>query len=153
MAPRLFRYFRGRGCHPATAEDLCQEVMLAVYRHSAQIRDHELFLPWFYRIAHNELLQHYERETRQPKAVQMADAALENVREPSSDPLLALQFAEWMRFLEPEERNLMVLRYVEGREFHEIAEESDLPQGTAQWKIFQATRKLMARFGRKAANP
>jgi RNA polymerase sigma-70 factor (ECF subfamily) len=62
------------------------------------------------------------------------------------DPLLSAQFAEWMAFLEEDEREIMMLRYIDELEYHEIAELLGLPQGTVQWKIFNAKKKLAARF-------
>ena len=41
----------------------------------------------------------------------------------------------------------MMLRYIEGLEYHEIAAVLDLPIGTVQWKIHNSKKKLAARFG------
>ena len=65
VAPRLLRYFRARGCEPALAEDLTQEVMISVYKHHDALRDASLFQPWVFRIARNTLLQYLRGQTRQ----------------------------------------------------------------------------------------
>jgi RNA polymerase sigma-70 factor (ECF subfamily) len=145
-APRIFCYFRARGCDAALAEDLTQNVMITVFRHANTLRERDLFQPWLYRIAKNELLQHIRRRGRQPETVPM-DPAFEETGAPAPDPLLPAQFAEWMQFLEPDERRIMMLRFVESLEYHEIAEVLELPTGTVQWKVFQAKKKLAARFG------
>jgi RNA polymerase sigma-70 factor (ECF subfamily) len=116
MARRLISYFRMRGCDQSLAEDLTQEVMLAVYRQVGQLRDPESFLPWFYRIARNSLLQHFRHQGRQPQEAELADMPL-----PEGDPLASLQFVQWMQALDPDERELMRLRYIEGFEYHEIS--------------------------------
>ena len=51
-----------------------------------------------------------------------------------------------MRFLGEDEREIMMLRYIDELEYHEISELVGLPQGTVQWKIFNAKKKLAARF-------
>jgi RNA polymerase sigma-70 factor (ECF subfamily) len=145
MAPRVLGYFRVRGCEPALAEDLTQEVMLAVYRQSRQLNNSESFRPWLFKIARNALLQDRRKRTRQPQAVDLEDVAL-----PESDPLASLQFAQWMKALDAEERELIRLRYVEGLEYHQIAELLRMPLGTVQWKVFQSKKKLAARFGAAA---
>ena len=58
-----------------------------------------------------------------------------------------LQFAQWMAALDAEERQIMMLRYVEELEYHDIAEVLGLPLGTVQWKIFNSKKKLARRFG------
>ena len=55
-----------------------------------------------------------------------------------------------MAWLNPEERQIMMLRYVDDLEHHEIAAVLGLPLGTVQWKVFQTTRKLAAHFGKGA---
>lgn len=145
MAPRLIAWYRVRGCGKELAEDLTQEVMLAVFRQARHLRNPELFRPWLYRIVKNALLQHVRRngrrvETVELKAVEAGAAAKQQ------DPLLPAQFAEWMAFLEEDEREIMMLRYIDELEYHEIAEIVELPQGTVQWKIFNAKKKLAARF-------
>lgn len=146
MAPRLVCYFRARGCQLSLAEDLTQDVMLIVYNQSHTLRNRELFRPWLFKIAKNTLLQHLRREGRQVETIEL-DARLQESAKTSADPLTASHFAEWMASLDPNERELMMLRYVEGFEYHEIAAMLGLPIGTVQWKVFQSKRKLAARFG------
>lgn len=143
-APRVFAFFRTRGCDPTLAEDLTQDVMLTVFRQAKTLRDKELFRPWLYRIARNVLLQHVRTRGRRIETVHMDDIEAESAYRP--DPLLPSQFQEWMAALEPDERQIMMLRYIEELEYHEIAEALDLPLGTVQWKIFHSKKKLAAKF-------
>jgi RNA polymerase sigma-70 factor, ECF subfamily len=145
VAPRLIAWYRVRGCGKELAEDLTQEVMLAVFRQAGHLRNPDLFRPWLYRIVKNALLQHVRRKARRVETVELKNAeAGSPAKQP--DPLLTAQFAEWMAFLEEGEREIMMLRYIDELEYHEIAELVGLPQGTVQWKIFNAKKKLAARF-------
>jgi DNA-directed RNA polymerase specialized sigma24 family protein len=47
-----------------------------------------------------------------------------------------------MTFLDARERELMILRFVEDWEYHEIAAAQATPIGTIQWRIFNSKRKL-----------
>lgn len=145
LAPRLVAWYRVRGCDKALAEDLTQEVMLAVFRQARNLRSADLFRPWLYRIVKNALLQHVRRNGRRIETVEL-NAAEAGSPGKQADPLLPAQFAEWMAFLDEEEREIMMLRYVDELEYHEIARTLDMPQGTVQWKIFNAKKKLAARF-------
>jgi DNA-directed RNA polymerase specialized sigma24 family protein len=54
----------------------------------------------------------------------------------------AFEFRDWMAFLEPRERDFMMLRFVEDWEYHEIAAARGTPIGTVQWRIFNSKKKL-----------
>jgi RNA polymerase sigma factor (sigma-70 family) len=75
------------------------------------------------------------------------EAAVWQVESRSPDPLRGLQFSQWMAELDGDERQIMVLRYVEEMEYHDIAEALGIPLGTVQWKIFNSKKKLTRRFG------
>jgi RNA polymerase sigma-70 factor (ECF subfamily) len=142
LAPRMIAYFRVRRCEASLAEDLTQEVMLAMYRQIGQLKDVAAFQPWLFRIARNCLLQHFRRQDRQPQEVE-----IQEVSQPEADPLAAFEFAQWMRALDLDERELVRLRYIEGLEYHEISSVTSTPMGTVQWKIFSIKKKLAAIFG------
>ena len=47
-----------------------------------------------------------------------------------------------MKFLDPQEREAMTLRFVEDWEYHEIAAAKAIPIGTVQWRVFNSKKKL-----------
>jgi RNA polymerase sigma-70 factor (ECF subfamily) len=149
IAPRLITYFRAHGCGVELAEDLTQEVMLAVYLHAGKLRQEELFLRWTYRIARNAIRRHVRDSSRRITTVE-SDRDAESICDRDADPVLHRQFVEWMEWLNSDEREIMMLRYVDDLEHHEIAAVLGMPQGTVQWKIFHAKRKLAAHFGKGA---
>jgi RNA polymerase sigma-70 factor (ECF subfamily) len=146
LMPRMITYFRVRGCVREVAEDLSQEVMLTAYTQSSNLRSRALFRPWLYKVARNTFLQWLRHNSREVETVEL-DAALREPESRSLDPFRALQFAQWMAALDSEERQIMMLRYVEELEYHDIAEVLGLPLGTVQWKIFNSKKKLARRFG------
>jgi RNA polymerase sigma-70 factor (ECF subfamily) len=148
MAPRVMAFFRARGCDPQMAQDLAQEVMLKVHEQSAALRQKEAFRAWLFRIVRNEWLQQLRRSVRSIPTVRLNLDEHEN-RAEDRDPLAGARFLEWMQVLEPDEREIMTFRYVDGLEYHEIAEAMEMPTGTVQWKVFHSKKKLAARFGRR----
>ena len=146
LAPRLLAYFRVRGCGVELSQDLVQEVLLSVYRNAGKLRGKELFWAWLYRVAANAHRRYLRDVSRRPNTVPCG-RELESLQDEADDPLLHSQFVEWMAWLNPEERQVMMLRYVDELEYHEIAAALDLPTGTVQWRVFHAKRKLAARFG------
>jgi RNA polymerase sigma-70 factor (ECF subfamily) len=143
FSPQLVAFYRGRGCDLALAEDLAQEVMLTVYRKSAQIRDRALFRAWLFKIARNALCRHYGKQTREVETVDLADAT-DRLADPrhkrAGTP--AFEFLHWMAFLDSREREVMTLRFVEQWEYHEIADAQAIPIGTVQWRVVNAKKKL-----------
>jgi RNA polymerase sigma-70 factor (ECF subfamily) len=146
LSPCVFRFFIGRSCERSVAEELMQDVMLAVYRQSRQLRDPELFRPWMFKIALNAWRKHLRQIDRRVVTTDF-DTASEHVAAPAPDPLVRSYFRQWMEWLDPDERELITLRHVDGMEYHEIAAVLGLPTGTVQWRLFHTRRKLAARFG------
>jgi RNA polymerase sigma-70 factor (ECF subfamily) len=144
--PRLVAYYRARNCDSGLSEDLAQPVMLTVYRKAGQIRDRALFRAWLFRIAHNALCRHYGRHAREVETVHVEDAVnrLASVSTQPGPP--AFEFMHWMEFLNPREREVMKLRFIEQWEYHEIAAARDMPIGTVQWLVFNAKKKLAPRL-------
>jgi RNA polymerase sigma-70 factor (ECF subfamily) len=142
FTPRLVAFYRVRNCDPGLSEDLAQQVMLTVYRKAAQIRDRALFRAWLFRIAHNALCRHYGQQSREVETVNVEDSVdrLAGVSAKPGPP--AFEFMHWMGFLNPREREVMTLRFIEQWEYHEIAAAKDIPIGTVQWIVFNAKKKL-----------
>jgi RNA polymerase sigma-70 factor (ECF subfamily) len=146
FTPRLLAFYRARNCDPGLAEDLAQLVMLTVYRKAGQIRDRALFRAWLFRIAHNALCRHYGKQAREVETVHVEDSVdrLTGVSAEPGSP--AFEFMHWMDFLNPRERDVMTLRFVEQWEYHEIATARDMPIGTVQWIVFNSKKKLAPRL-------
>jgi RNA polymerase sigma factor (sigma-70 family) len=146
FTPRLVAFYRARNCDPGLSEDLAQLVMLAVYRKAGQIRDRALFRAWLFRIAHHALCRHYGKQAREIETVYVEDS-VDRLASVSAEPgPPAFEFMDWMGFLNPREREVMTLRFVEQWEYHEIAAARHMPIGTVQWIVFNAKKKLAPRL-------
>ena len=141
FSPQLVAFFRARGCQ--VAEDLAQEVMLAVYRKAGQLRDRALFRAWLFKIARHALCRHYEKQTREVDTIDLADVAdtlAAAIHSPAGTH--GFEFYNWISVLDTREREALTLRYIEQWEYHEIAAAQDVPIGTVQWRVFSAKKKL-----------
>lgn len=144
FSPQLVAFFRRRGHESGIAEDLTQEVMFTVYRKAGQLRDHKLFRAWLFKVARNAACRHYAQRSRQVPTVDLADAN-DLLAAPSRSPFgPASEFRDWMQLLDAQERETMLLRFVEEWEYHEIAAAQAIPIGTVQWRVFNSKKKLAA---------
>ena len=152
LTPQLVAFFRSRGGE-AAAEDLAQEVMLIVYRKAGQVRDRALFRAWVFTIARNALCRHWGQRAREVETVDLAEVPERFVasnKQPSGTP--AFEFHRWMAFLDSQEREALTLRFIDECEYHEIAAAQTIPIGTAQWRVFNAKKKLAPHLKRIEIN-
>ena len=144
LCVRLRRYFLLRGLDAATAEDLTQNVFVKVYQQAGELREAERFYGWLFAIARNEMVSYWRRE--QPRLELVEHEALSGLRADSlttePDVIPAMRLRDLLQALEPADRDLVVLRFVEGLSYEELALALKLPLGTIKWRIFNARKKL-----------
>lgn len=146
---RVRRYFLLRGVDRMTAEDLAQQVMLTVHQKAGEFQNHKLFQGWLFVIARNELLQHWRRGQSRPQTIEMEPirAALEEQFAVEPDIFLRTELDDWLTLLEPNERELVLLRFVEGLSYDELAHVLGIAIGTVKSRIFSVKEKLLAITG------
>lgn len=144
VAVRVHRYFLLRGLERATAEELTQNVMLKVYRQAAELRDVNLFYGWLFAIARNELVSYWRGKQARIETVAWDSLSAKEAGgwQSAYDSTADLRLTEWLGALAPAERELVVLRFVEGLSYEELAAAFGLPLGTIKWRIFNARKKL-----------
>lgn len=148
----LYRVARRMTRDDGTAEDLVQETVLRALR-SYQSFDLKEFgiRPWLLRILHNLHATRYQREKRQPMA--MDDAKLESAAHSMDGQSGAHtginlwdgmdeQLARAVTSLPEEYQSVMLLWAVEELSYKEIAESLDVPLGTVMSRLFRARKKL-----------
>lgn len=141
---RVRRYFLLRGLDAATADDLTQEVLVKVYRQAGELREADHFYGWLFAIARNEMISFWRRQHSRPDCVEWEPLSEEHAANLAVEPevMPALRLTDWLNALEPAERDLIVLRFVEGLSYEELATALKLPLGTIKWRIFAARKKI-----------
>jgi RNA polymerase sigma factor (sigma-70 family) len=142
--PRLRRYFLLRGTEIGEAEDLAQNVMVIVYSRGGEVRDKELFHGWLFKVAKNELTRHWRQQQLRQQIAPMEPLSDELAERLVTEMELAIHsdFANWMSYLEPSERDLIILRFIEELSYEELAIAFGIPVGTVKWRLFSAKKKL-----------
>ena len=76
------------------------------------------------------------------------DELSESLLAAGCDPLSRSVLYESLATLDAVSRRILLLRYMDGLEYHEIAEVMKMPLGTVQWKVFDSKKKLAKWMGR-----
>ncbi|MBN1127228.1 MAG: RNA polymerase sigma factor [Sedimentisphaerales bacterium] len=64
VQPRLRSFFMRHLSDPELAEELLQETLLRMLQSLPRLRDVDVFWPWLYRIAHNQIRNHFRDRSR-----------------------------------------------------------------------------------------
>ena len=125
--PHLYGYILVRvGGDVAMAEDLTQEVYLALARQLQTGPEPPAPLPWLYRVARHRAIDHYRRGERTPARFASWSDEAEHVSA-AIGPIERFPDREWVRAalaeLPPFQRLALILRYLDGLTVAEIAEE------------------------------
>jgi RNA polymerase sigma-70 factor, ECF subfamily len=150
--PQLLRFVR-RLVGDGEAEDLVQDVFLALFTHLHQIDPPEKLRPWLFRCARNRAYDELRSRGRM-EAVTLDDEPVEQwvslaQHDESLQPedlahwlLLYLQVQAAMDRLPEAQRQSLILFAEEGMSYPEIAEIMGCSLGTVKSRIFYAKRTL-----------
>jgi DNA-directed RNA polymerase specialized sigma24 family protein len=96
-----------------------------------------------FKIARRAVGQYLTKLTREVPTVNLANVDDRFAAPPHTGAgCLAFEFREWMSLLDPREQDLVLLRFVEEWEYHEIASSQAVPIGTVQWRVFNLKKRL-----------
>jgi len=141
------------------AEELTQEVFLALVRNAGRYQPTAKFTTYLYTIASNIVSKEWARRKRRPKLFSIStwwnheedDAfnPMDHVADERSDVLAAFQRGEVseavneaLRHLPEHQRETFVLRRFQDLSYEEIAEVLEVPVGTIKSRIVRAERAL-----------
>lgn len=150
FAPRVKGYVMRLGAADAAAEEIAQDVMIAVWRKAELFdRAQASVSTWIFRIARNRRID-VLRRTRRPE-LDAEDPALLPEAEIAPDAAVsAAEQEERVRAalteLPPEQVDLLRAAFYDGLSHREIAERSGIPLGTVKSRIRLAFSKLRARL-------
>jgi RNA polymerase sigma-70 factor (ECF subfamily) len=146
-AGRVLAYARQLGRKPDLAEDVVQEVFVAVWRKAASYQaDRGDPVGWLYTITRNKLVDLWRKsgdtaglDELQWQQLPSADSAAGS---PRSDLLLTMRQA--LAQVSPEQRAAIEMAYFGGLTYEETAERLRLPVGTLKSRIRSGLRTLRA---------
>jgi RNA polymerase sigma-70 factor, ECF subfamily len=140
--PRLQYYLRRILPRPDHADDVLQEVWLAVYRALPRLADPAALAAWLYRIARDK--SSVQWRVRPPEIVL---DVLDLVEEPFQNNEFRQEDAQEIHAsldqLNPEQREILVLRFLEDMTYEQIAQVTGCPIGTVRSRLYYAKLALL----------
>lgn len=146
----VLRYIRTLTRDPAAVEDALQETFIAAWRGAGTFRGEASARAWLLSIARNAVRRQYRRPAGAPESFEPLDAVAVRAgwgRDPDeawTDRIAAAQVVErGFDTLSPEDREILVLRDLEGFENQEVAEMLDLSLAAVKSRVHRARLRFM----------
>lgn len=156
--PQGLRLAIGMMGNPEDAQDALQEAFVKTFRSLDNFDPARAFGPWFFQILRNQCRDLLRRRKARFKVEVVGDGLLES--RPDTGPRSAVRHRErvearrilWaaLEQLPEDQREVLVLKELQGFRYQEIASILDVPEGTVASRLFnarQALKQVLNRMG------
>jgi len=150
--PRLFRYVsRISNVSRDETEDILQDVFIKVYKNLNGFDPELKFSSWIYRITHNEVISNYRKYKNKVKIMSF-DKDTEFVKSLADEfdieqdlNLVELKdkVLDILNRMSIKYRDVLVLRFLEGKSYREISDILKKPEGTVATLINRAKKEFL----------
>ena len=125
------------------AEDIFQETFIKAVRviDDGRYTDNGKFLSWILRIAHNQVIDHFQAEAGYDVLGSLRFAE-RNVEDAMVSEQIERDVRALVELLPPEQREVVMMRYFSGLSFKDIAEQTDVSINTALGRMRYALINL-----------
>ncbi|HZZ99235.1 MAG TPA: sigma-70 family RNA polymerase sigma factor [Candidatus Paceibacterota bacterium] len=148
FAPQLHRFFMARTSQRETAQDLTQEVFLKLVRNIKQF-DPEAgdFTPWFWRVAHNTLIDHFRQKKPQQYLTDMEREG-ENIPDAMDSTAVRAELREVLEIVKmfsEEEQEIFEMYFLTDMAYAEIAKVTGKSESNLRVIIHRIRQKIIKR--------
>jgi RNA polymerase sigma-70 factor, ECF subfamily len=129
------------------AEDLTQETFAAAWEKSATFQGRSTLATWLHRIAYTKFIDAQRAARRGANMLQRLTSPLVGAADPLATVIAedeAQHLYRALHGLDAPERTLVVLHYLQGLSYREMATVLDEPTGTVKWRTAVALQRLRA---------
>jgi RNA polymerase sigma-70 factor (ECF subfamily) len=127
------------------ALDVVQDAFVAAYQALGRFDASRRFYPWFYTILRNRCYKVLTSRERRP----VTDIDNVQLLAPPADEAWGDESAAVQRVLKelaPEDRELLVLKHLDGLTYEELAQRLGVPAGTVMSRLYHARRRFREKF-------
>jgi len=124
------------------ADDVLQDVWLDVFRQLPRLADPQAFRAWVYRIARDRAFGLLRKSHQAEQPLGETEVPDQSSDENGFDAEEAARIHAALDLLPPEQREVLVLRFIEAMSYEAIARVTSQPLGTVRSRLFYAKRAL-----------
>jgi len=140
---RIYRYVFYQVKDKMTAEDLTEEIFLKAWKAIGSYKGKgQAFSSWLYRIAHNHVIDDF-RKKRKGASLEMETAAI--IDNPEQE-LVRQELLEGISCLPPQQKQVIILKFIEGLDNSEIEQIMGKSQGAIRVMQMRALATLQRRL-------
>lgn len=148
-APMLLQYLLQLAMDRGTAEEILQDTLMAVWRSASSFRGQSTVRTWLIGIARRQA--HNTLRRAQVSLVDLSEVEQTPAPEPEPEAYVLARLdhdtlAKGMAALSVLHREVLVLAFVHGLSYREIANVVDVPIGTVKSRLAYAKRELRTRL-------
>ena len=133
------------------AEDLLQDIFIKIYLNLNGFDNSLKFSSWAYRIAHNEIISWYRKKKIRPQ-LNFEDYEEENlinylkedtdIEKEFERELIKKHIKEAIDQLDEKYKEIIILRFLEEKEYEEISDIMQIPLGTVSTLIYRGKKEM-----------
>ncbi|MBL4694829.1 sigma-70 family RNA polymerase sigma factor [Candidatus Gracilibacteria bacterium] len=130
------------------AEDILQETFISTYQNLNNYDPQLKFSSWIYRITHNKAISHYRKNKNPSISLDDNEVLYKKLKSDLDLPTETEQKMEKERIgkildtLSPKYRDVLVLKFLEDKDYTEISDILKIPMGTVATQINRAKKQL-----------
>jgi RNA polymerase sigma-70 factor, ECF subfamily len=141
---RALAHARALTGNDADAADVAQSAFLDAFQHLRRFDETREFYPWFYILLRNRCFKQRRRSQDRAGADDPVEPAAPGVSSP--EDVYDLRIA--LDRLPSDDRELIMLKHLDGWTYDELAERLEIPRGTVMSRLFHARQRLRALMSR-----
>ena len=146
---QIFRFVHRRVDREALAAEICSDIFLKAMQKIGSYTFRGVpFSAWLYRIASNEVTQHFRRNAKN-RTISTDDVSLGHLAEetaPEENPQRREKLLQCLDGLREKDLQLVEMRFFEQRPFKEIADILDITESNAKVRTYRVLDRLKKRM-------
>jgi RNA polymerase sigma-70 factor, ECF subfamily len=148
---KLTRYIkRIAGLSKEDTEDILQDVFIKTYQNINSFDKDLKFSSWIYRIAHNEVIDNYRKKQTRPQEMTFDTENILNnlvgeidISKDIDNKYLQKNISQVLNSLDLKYREVLILKFLEEKEYKEISDILKKPMGTVATLISRAKQQFV----------
>lgn len=148
---KLARYIRRMsGLNAEDTEDILQDVFIKIYQNINNFDNDLKFSSWVYRITHNEVIDNHRRRRARPQGITYDSENILNniisdvdISREIDQKYLKVNLNKVLDKLDLKYREVLILKFLEEKEYKEISDILKKPMGTVATLISRAKKQFI----------